>query len=77
MGGRGSSSGMSQPFRSGQRYENEYMNVFIRRVNSAAGTVRFIEGYSPSAIHNAQEIPISELRKYLKRHGYKLTGYYD
>lgn len=78
MGGRGGSSGLSgSNFLSGQRYENEYSNVFIKRVDSKGGTVRFIEGFSPSAIHDAQELPISELKKYLKKQGYKMTGYYD
>ena len=76
MGGRGSASGLGN-FISGQQYQNEWSNVFIRRVDSKGGTVRFIEGFSPSAIHDAQEIPISELKKYLKRHGYKLIGFYD
>lgn len=77
MGGRGASSGIAGGFLSGQRYENEYSNVFIKRVNSSSGTVRFIEGFSPSAIHDTQELPIGELKKYLKRNGYKKTGFYD
>lgn len=78
MGGRGGSSGLSgSNFLSGQRYENEDTNVFIKRVDSKRGMVRFIEGFSPSAIHDAQEIPASELKKYLKKYGFKMTGYYD
>lgn len=78
MGGRGGASGLSgNNFLSGQRYENEYSNVFVRRVDYEKGTVRFIEGFSPSAIHDTQEISISELKKYLKEHKYKMTGYYD
>lgn len=62
---------------SGQRYENEFSNIFIRGVDSKKRTVRFIEGNSPSAIHNIQEIPINNFREYAKRAGYKLTGFYD
>lgn len=74
MGGRGASSGS---FLSGQRYENEYSNVFIKRIDRKTNTVRFIEGFSPSAIHDSQEMKASDLRKYLKKHGYRKTGYYD
>lgn len=73
FGGRCASAGT---FLSGQRYENEYSNVFILRNDSQSGTVRFIEGYSPSAIHDAQTLSQSDLRKYLKKYGFKMTGYY-
>lgn len=79
MGGRGASSGIGggKGFLSGEQYENEYSNVFVRSVNSSKGTVRFIEGFSPSAIHDVQELTIQELKEYLKRHGYKKTGFWD
>lgn len=78
MGGRGASSGIGgKGFLSGEQYQNEYSNVFIKSVNSSKGTVRFIEGFSPSAIHDTQEIPISELKKYLKLHGFKKIGFWD
>lgn len=79
MGGRGASSGMGggKGFLSGEKYENEYSNIFIRSVNSKEGTVRFIEGFSPSAIHDAQTVSVEELKKYLKRHGYKKTGFWN
>lgn len=77
MGGRGASGGIGKPLLSGQRYTNEYSNVFIKGTNSEKGTVRFIEGFSPSAIHDMQEIPQKELKKYLKQHGYKFSDYYD
>lgn len=77
MGGRGTSSGIAGGFLSGQKYGNEYSNVFIKSVNSSSGTVRFIEGFSPSAIHDTQELSIGDLKKYLKRYGYKKTGFYD
>lgn len=68
---------MNENFLSGQRYENEYSNIFIKGTDSKKKTVRFIEGYSPSAIHDIQEIPQSQLKKYIKNNGYKKTGYYD
>lgn len=58
----------------GQQYQNEYMNIFI--VGITSDTVRFIEGYSPAAIHSIQEIPKDNLDKYLTEHEYKLIGYY-
>nr|DAF81537.1 MAG TPA: hypothetical protein [Caudoviricetes sp.] len=77
FGGRGASSGIGNEIRSGQRYENEYSNIFIKRTDSKKGTVRFIEGFSPSASHNAQEIPLKELKNYMKKYGFKMAGYYE
>lgn len=59
-------------FKAGQVYQNEDTNIFIKRVNS--GLVSFIEGYSPCAIHNMQEIPEENLVKYMKKWGFKKTA---
>ena len=61
-------------FEQGQVYENEYTNIFIKSVNN--GMVWFIEGYSPSAIHNIQEIPAENLEEYITKWGFQLNGYY-
>jgi hypothetical protein len=74
MGSTGSSN---TQFLSGQRYENENTNIFIKGISSKDNTVRFIEGFSPSASHDIQEIPQKNLRDYMKRYGFKFTGYYD
>ena len=56
-------------FEKGQVYENEYCNIFIKGVNNEM--VRFIEGFSPAAIHNMQEIPAKNLEEYINKCEYK------
>lgn len=59
-------------FKAGQVYQNEDTNIFIKRVN--CGLVSFIEGYSPCAIHNMQEIPEENLAEYIKKWGFKKSA---
>lgn len=56
-------------FERGQVYQNEDSNIFIKAVYG--GMVRFIEGYSPAAIHDMQEIPAENLEDYMNRYGFK------
>ena len=56
-------------FERGQIFEGKYTNIFIKYVNN--GMVKFIEGCSPSAIHNIQEIPSNNLEEYINNYGYK------
>lgn len=56
-------------FERGQIYEGEDMNIYIKYVNN--GMVGFIEGYSPSAIHDMQEIPSENLEAHINEYGYK------
>lgn len=56
-------------FEKGQVYEGEYTNIFVKSVNN--GLVRFIEGNSPAAIHNIQEIPAENLEEHINEYGYK------
>lgn len=61
-------------FKAGQMYEGNETNIFIKQV--AAGMVKFIEGFSPSAIHDMQEIPIENLSQYINAWGFRYTGNY-
>lgn len=56
-------------FERGQIYQREDDNIFIKGVSDKM--VRFIEGFSPSAIHNMQEIPIENLEQYIKKYGFE------
>ena len=56
-------------FAKGQVFKNEEDNIFIKGVNG--GMVRYIEGYSPLAIHDIQEIPVENLEIYINKWGYK------
>lgn len=56
-------------FEKGQVYRDEEDSIFIKGVNG--GMVRYIEGYSPLAIHDIQEIPAENLEKYINKWGYK------
>lgn len=56
-------------FTAGEVYSNECINIFIKRVGN--GLVTFIEGFSPSAIHNMQEIPEENLLEYMDNYGFK------
>ena len=55
----------------GQVFQNEDCNIFILSV--VGEKVRYIEGYSPSAIHSTVEIPINNLISYMNEYGYKLN----
>lgn len=61
-------------FKAGQLYRSEDSNIFIKRVS--AGMVVFIEGYSPTAIHDIQEIPAENLLDYMNRWGFRFVGNY-
>lgn len=56
-------------FERGQIYENEDTNIFIKGVNG--NMIRFIEGCSPSAIHDMQEIPAENLEEHINEWGFK------
>ena len=56
-------------FEKGQVFRNEEDNIFIKGVNGRM--VKYIEGYSPLAIHDIQEIPAENLEKYINKWGYK------
>lgn len=56
-------------FEKGQIYENEDSNIFIK--GAYGKMVRFIEGCSPSAIHDMQEIPAENLEKYINEREFK------
>ncbi len=64
----------AESFKVGEVYKNEYTNIFIKRVNG--GLVAFIEGFSPSAIHNMQEIPEKSLMEYMHNWGFKYSRTY-
>lgn len=63
--------------KSGMLFEDESTNIFVKYVDYTKGTVKFIEGFSPSAIHNLQEIPIKNFEDYTTKWGFKQTGYWD
>lgn len=56
-------------FERGQIFEGEDTNIFIKCVNN--GMVKFIEGCSPAAIHDIQEIPSENLEAYINKYGFK------
>ena len=56
-------------FEKGQIYQGEYTNIFIKSVNG--NTVRFIEGNSPAAIHDIQEILAENLEEYINKWEFK------
>lgn len=59
-------------FKSGEVYENEDTSIFIKHVGN--GVVAFIEGCSPSAIHDMQEIPEENLLEHINNYGFKKTA---
>lgn len=56
-------------FKKGQIYTNEDSNIFIK--GAFGDMVRFIEGFSPCAIHDMQEIPAVNLEEYIGKWGFK------
>ena len=56
-------------FKANEVYQNEYTNIFVKHINN--GMVLFIEGTSPSAIHDMQEIPEENLLKYISAYGFR------
>lgn len=66
---------MKHDFKAGQRFENENTNIFIKRVSGE--NIAFIEGFSPSAIHNIQEMEAEYLQEYIEKYSFEFTGYYD
>lgn len=63
-----------ESFKAGQIYSNEETNIFIKSVRN--GIVAFIEGFSPSAIHNLQRIPEESLIEYMNNWGFVQAGTY-
>lgn len=55
-------------FYAGQIFQSD-TNIFIKRVNG--NMVSFIEGLSPAAIHDMQEIPAQNLEAYIKEWDFK------
>lgn len=60
---------------SGMLFENEDMNIFVKRVT--AKTVVFIEGFSPSALHDIQEIPKDNFIAHCNSWGYAQNGFFE
>lgn len=58
--------------KAGQKYQNDDTNIFVIRVCN--DMVSFIEGYSPSAIHNMQNIPEGNLLEYMGEWGFSYAG---
>lgn len=56
-------------FKKGQIYEGEYTNIFVIMV--VGNEVHFIDGTSPSAIHEIQKIEPQRLEEYINKYGYK------
>lgn len=56
-------------FERGQIYQNGEDNIFIK--SAYGSTVKFIEGYSPEALHDMQELPVESLVEHIKKYGYK------
>ena len=56
-------------FKKGQIYEGEYTNIFVIMV--VGNEVHFIDGTSPSAIHEIQKIEPQHLEEYINKYGYK------
>lgn len=50
-------------FKKGQIYEGEYTNIFVIMV--VGNEVHFIDGTSPSAIHEIQKIEPQHLEEYI------------
>lgn len=63
--------------KSGMLFENEFTNIFIKYVNYTDKIVKFIEGFSPSAIHDLQAIPFEQFKEYTTKYGFKQTGYWE
>ena len=61
--------------KSGMLFENEFTNIFVKYITS--NTVIFIEGCSPSAIHDVQEIPTENFIKHLTDWGFNQNGYWN
>lgn len=56
-------------FEKGQVYTGSDSNIFVK--GAYGSMVRFIEGCSPAAIHNMQEIPAENLEAYMNKWGFK------
>lgn len=54
-------------------YENEHTNLFIFSIID--GMVNFIEGVSPSAIHDMQSIPVENLISHINDWGFTFSEY--
>lgn len=56
-------------FEKGQIYTGSDSSIFVK--GAYGDMVRFIEGNTPSAIHNMQEIPAENLEEYINKWGFK------
>lgn len=52
-------------------YENEYTNLYIFSI--VDGIANFIEGISPSAIHDMQSIPVENLISHINNWGFTFS----
>ena len=59
----------------GMLFQNEYSNIFVKYITNT--TVIFIEGFSPSAIHDIQEIPTENFMDYITKWGFEQKGYWN
>lgn len=55
-------------FAKGQIYEKEDACIYVKGVSGE--NVRIIEGISPSAIHDIQELPADSLQEHIEKWGY-------
>lgn len=55
-------------FEKGQIYESEDTCIFIKMV--LGNKVKFIEGFSPAAVHNMQELDAADLENYINKWEY-------
>lgn len=62
-------------FCEGETYTNEETNIFIK--NITGNNVAFIEGFSPSAIHDIQNLTSDELSDYMRKWGFKYSGDFE
>ena len=56
-------------FEKGQIYISDDSNIYVK--GAYGGMVRFIEGCSPTAVHNMQEISAENLEKYINEWGFE------
>ena len=56
-------------FEKGQVYTGSDSDIYVK--GAYGSMVRFIEGCSPAAIHDMQEIPAENLEEYINEWGFK------
>lgn len=60
-------------FEKGQVYTSDFTGINIFILSAYGASVTFIEGFSPSAIHDKQEIPYKNLVDYMTKYEYELV----